>query len=198
MVFSLFKMSKDSAVAIKNSTGREIGVNNEVTQEYFVLAPGESRTVTGNRGHGDDLIIGIVHHDETGPESFLTCIMGRFRFENPDIGYSWMKYAGAHPAIRGYTRLSHPYAGYDYVVQPSVDQYIATGKLPKHQKYVFGKFNPSYTPLPAHASSGVLAFKAAGFDEGKYLSSEAFTITAEHEMAGNMLWNLNVVNLGCH
>ena len=187
-------MSKDSVVAITNSTNRDIKVNNRVTKEIFTLAPGESWAVVGNRGSEDDLIIGIMDPALSGGST-----VGRFRFENPDFGYSWMKsdwsqYEGQY-AMRGYGKLSSSYHGFDYVVQSSQHQKIATGRLPQHQKYIFGKFDPSYNPAASHPSTGVWAIKAADFDEKRYLSSKAFTITAEHETHGDMLWKLNVVNL---
>ncbi len=106
----------------------------------------------------------------------------------------WNQYTGQY-AMRGYGKLAQPYKGYDYVVQSAKDQKITTGMLPKHQKYVFGKFDPSYNPTPSHPSKGIWAFKAPDFNEEKYLLSKGFKIIAEHETRGDMFWELNVVNL---
>lgn len=187
-------MSKDVSVTVYNLTNRPIKLRNLVTKQTSRLGIGESYNVTGNRGSDDDVIIGIqdpsLEHGQT---------VGRFRFENPDFGYSWMKSDWNHYnpeyAMRGYGKLSQAYKGYDYVVQSAPTQHVATGKLPENQKYVFGKSNPAYSPTPSNPSKGVWAFKAANFSEDKYLLSKGFTVTAQHEELGKMHWDLDVVNL---
>jgi hypothetical protein len=191
-------MSKDTVVLVQNSAQRLFKVHDRVANKMFVISPGESVVISGNRGSEDDVIIGIMDPSiSTDPRVGTT--VGRFRFENPDIGHSWMKsdwsqYKGQY-AMRGYGKLSKPYNGFDYVVQSSRDQKIATGKLPKHQKYIFGKANDAYDPAPAHPEKGIWAFKASDFLEDQYVTNKGFKIVAEHESSGNMLWKLNVVNL---
>jgi len=187
-------MSKDVAVRIENSTDSDIKYYDKVTGKIGRIVPGSDAVVYGNRGSKDDVIIGIM--DPSIKDSGQT--VGRFRFENPDIGYSWMKsdwrnYGGS--AMRGYGKLSKPYSGFEYVVQSKKSQRIATGKLPDNQKYTFGKSDPSYDPTPSEASGDIWAFKAKDFNEEKYLLTKGFVITAKQETGDNMFWILDVVNL---
>jgi hypothetical protein len=190
-------MSKDTLVRVINETTDALVVHNRVTKAKNTVLPGEIFEVRGNRGSEDDVIIGIM--DPAIKNGGAT--VGRFRFENPDIGYSWMKsdfsqYSGPY-AMRGYGKLSPPYGGYDYVVQAAKDQKIATGKLQKHQKYIFGKSNTSYNPTPEHPEKGIWAFKSSDFIEDQYLLSKGFKVIAHHEWEWEnaMLWNVRVVDL---
>jgi len=85
----------------------------------------------------------------------------------------WSQCKGQY-AMRGHGKLSKPYNGFDYVVQSSQHQKIATGKLPKHQKYIFGKANDVYDPAAAHPEKGIWAFKAPDFLEDQYVTSKGF------------------------
>lgn len=185
-------MSKDVKVVVWNYTANDIKVHDRVAGTIDTIESGHNRKVTGNRGADDDVIIGIMNPSLANGQT-----VGKFRFENPNIGYAWMKsdWSNRPYYMRGYAKLKHPYKNYDYVVQSNKDQRVATGKLPRDQSYYYGKAVSGYDPEPASASSGVWALNSSSFDESKYLTGTRFEIIANQEVGGYMKWTLNVLDV---
>lgn len=186
-------MSKDSRVLVQNETRQLIRAVDRVTGQRVSIPSGDTATFTGNRGSEDDLLIYI---ENPKLPSSASQTVGKFRFENPDVGYSWMKsdWGNRTAYLRGQGKVSHPYYGLDYVVQATRDQKVTTGKLAKGFGITYGKANPNYDPQPVEKES-VWGFASSEFSPDQYLLTKGFRVNAGEVLDGHMTWGLKVLDV---